>query len=148
MWKCHPKKNHTGWHSLHRLCCEATRSRSVHVELSWHTDSWKTAFPRASCACGTLPRCGSATQKRITPGGTACIGCVAKQQEAEDCTLNSNSMLDPGRECSLRLLVPAAHSHTVEVPPKDESHRVAQPEQAVLQSNKKQRFACSIFIAC
>ena len=127
MWKCYPKKNHTGWHSLNRRCCEAKRSRSVHVELSWHTDSWKTAFPQASCAFGTLPRCGSATPKKITPGGTACIGCVAKLQEAEVCTLSYHGILTLGRLLSHGLLVPAAHSHDVEVPPKKESHRVAQP---------------------
>ena len=49
--------------------------------------------------------------------GTASIGCVAEQQEADSCTLNHHGRLAFGRECSLRLPGPAAHSRLVVVPP-------------------------------
>jgi hypothetical protein len=48
-------------------------------------------------------------------GGTA---CVAEQQEAAVHKLNFHGILASGGEFSLRLLVPATHSLSVEVPPR------------------------------
>ena len=71
------------------------------------------------CRITKSPSINLATRTNGTPvGGTASIGCVAKQREAQVSTLNSHGTLASRKESSLRLLVPAAHSHRVEVPPR------------------------------
>ena len=57
---------------------------------------------------------------RSSLDGTAWIACVAKQQEAEVCVSSFHGMLDSRRLLSHELLVPAAYTHTVEVPPGDQ----------------------------
>ncbi len=39
-----PHPFHAGWHSLHRLCCETTRSPCVHVQFSENLGSQSKAF--------------------------------------------------------------------------------------------------------
>ncbi len=59
-----------GWHSLNRLCCAATRSSGVNVELSWHVGIQKKVLSGASCACGILPLRATANwRRRMASGG-------------------------------------------------------------------------------
>ena len=59
--------------------------------------------------------------KYTSLGGTACIGRVAKQQEAHVCMSNVHVMPDGRRPVSLKLPVPAAHFHSVVLPPSEVS---------------------------
>ena len=88
--------------------------RSTHSRGHDRGDYW-------SCASRNVVQVPPACSKRthgflVSQGGTACRGCAAEQQEAKVCTLNFDNVLASRREYSLRLLVPAAHSHPVEVP--------------------------------
>ncbi len=58
-----------GWHSLNWLCCAATGSSGVNVELSWHVGFQKKVLSGASCACGTLPLRGTANWHRLKASG-------------------------------------------------------------------------------
>lgn len=54
--------------------------------------------------------------RELLPDGADGTGCAAEQQEAQLCTWNFHGMLASRRKSALRLLVPPAHSHSVEVP--------------------------------